>query len=120
MSIKVIRDERILRFVFSESTPRFEMYADINREFGDAPPDLDLLWDVRESTSLAGRTTEFVHMIAQFVVEHPGRPGRRLAVLLPSGERERWEKITQQLAHGGEVEIALFEDEAAAMDWFQR
>lgn len=118
MSVKVIRGDRILRLVFSGGTPGEEIYAEIHRAFTDVPPDMDLIWDVRASTSLASRTTEFVRMIAEFVVDHPGRPGRRLAVLLPPGEKDRWEKLIEQLGRDDGPDIGLFEDETAVLDAF--
>lgn len=117
MPIRVDAGERVIRFVFDGATPARDIYAIFHRAFEETTGEREILADLRGSTSLADRTPEFVRMLTEFVVQHPKRPGRHVAVVLPADERERWSKMTASMAEGTNCEIRIFESDDEAGRW---
>ena len=117
MGLHVETGEHVIHFVFEGATPARDIYATFHRAFGEATPDHQLVIDLRASTSLADRTPEFVRMLTEFVLEHPERPGERVAVVLPPGEVPRWEDLTRTFTEHEGLDIALFEEREAAETW---
>ena len=117
MGIHVETDERVVRFVFEGATAARDVYAVFHRAFGAAAEDHQTLVDLRASTSLADRTPEFVRMLTEFVIEHPERPGSRLAVVLPPEERPRWMDLVASISSGSSVDVQLFDTPDEAAQW---
>ena len=119
MSIDYRPDGRLLRFEFQGSTAQEELYQVFHGVFREHDYDDDavVLIDLRASTSLPTRGPQVVEMLSEFVLQHPGRPGDRVAVLLVPQEKKRFEDAVAELARRTGVKIGVFEQEARALAW---
>lgn len=117
MGLQVETHKNHLHFVFEGATPARDIYMIFHHAFEGAQEGQQVVIDLRASTSLADRTPEFVRMLTEFVIEHPERPGHRIAVILPENEVPRWEKLTSTMNDGTDLEIALFQDTESAEAW---
>lgn len=117
MGLQFETSERAIHFVFEGATPARDIYATFHRAFSEATPGQEIIVDLRASTSLADRTPEFVRMLTEFVIEHPERPGDRLAVVLPEDELPRWKALTAAFNEEGKVNVELFVELEAAETW---
>ena len=118
MALRIETEDGILRCVFEGATPARDIYAAFHQAFAEAKPDQQLLVDLRQSTSLADRTPEFVRMLTEFVVEHPQRPGDRVAVVIPPNETTRWTDLVEDVSDA-DHEIQLFEHIGPAEGWLR-
>lgn len=121
MALRYKVDGRILRFEFAGGTPVRDIYTQFHRAYHHyaLPDDVVILVDLRQSTTLSSRTPEIVKMISEFVLEHPDRPGNRLALVLPEGQVERWAPLFTELDGKAGVAVQAFAEEDKARIWLE-
>ena len=79
-----------------------------------------LLFDLRESLSLEGRTAADVAKMARFLGERGAMYGNRLAMVAPTDLAYGLMRMGAVLAENGGVESAVFRDIASAVEWLER
>lgn len=121
MALHYFFEGQMLVFEFEGGTPAHDVYAVFHRAFQDpgCPPSALLLVDLTHSTSLASREPEVVKMLTEYVLQHPSRPGDRMAIAMPAGEATRLEPMIKTVRTGSPVRFQVFDDRNAAVTWLQ-
>lgn len=119
MSVQYTVENDILRITFESGTISEEIYSAVNRAYQDpaCPDGANIMFDLSASTSIHGRSVEGIRNLSQFMLDHPSRPGRRIAILLDAVEAERLTPLADEFAEQTGLEIRVFEDERAASAW---
>lgn len=121
MSLEYEFDEGIIRFKFRGSTASEEIFEVFHNAYNapECPKDANLEIDLRESTSLGTRSTETVRTFSEFIVNHPDRPGQRIALLLSPEEKKRFAELAGDFRQAVGLDIGLFVEEEAARTWLR-
>lgn len=121
MALRYFVEGQTLVFDFEGGTPAHDVYAVFHRAFRDpgCPRSALLLVDLTRSTSLPSREPEVVKMLTEFVLQHPDRPGDRMAIVMPKGEATRLDPTLQNVRTGSAVRMQVFEHRDAALTWLQ-
>lgn len=119
MPLRYSVEGRILAFDFEGGTPAHDVYTVFHRAFVDpaCPRDARLLVDLSRSTSLSSRAPETVKSLTEYVLQHPHRPGERMAVVLPEPEIARLEPWLENVRPGAPAQVRIFGDRATALGW---
>lgn len=122
MALEYRLEDGVLRFRFSGATPARDVYTVFHRAYGDpaCPPSAPILIDLAASTSLATRTPDMIKMLSEFVLEHPDRPGGRVAVALPQPQRQRFDELMAETARRAGVSVRTFDESESALRWLMQ
>ena len=121
MALHYFFEGHTLVFEFEGGTPAHDVYAVFHRAFQDpaCPRSALLLVDLTRSTSLPSREPDMVKMLTEFVLQHPDRPGDRMAIVMTAGEAARLEPMIKSVRTGSPVRMQLFDQRDAALIWLQ-
>jgi len=121
MSLQYYVSDNLLSFVFEAGTETEEIYAAVHKAYQDpaCPPDAHILFDLQASTSIASRSFEGIRTLSQFMLEHPGRPGRRIGIVLDPSEVERMAPMATSFVEQTGLDIRIFEDLEDARSWLE-
>ena len=110
-----------LSFEFEGGTPAHDVYSEFHRAFSDpkCPASALLLVDLTRSTSLSSREPEMVKMLTEYVLQHPKRPGNRMAIVLTSSELARLDPYLATVRTGSPVKLKMFDDRSEALAWLE-
>lgn len=119
MPLRYTIEGLVLVFEFEGGTPAHDVYTVFHRAFADpaCPRDARLLVDLSRSTSLSSRAPETVKSLTEYVLQHPNRPGNRMAVVLPEPEIARLEPWLEAVRPGAPAHVRIFGDRASAGSW---
>ena len=108
-----------LCFNFEAGTTSEEIFAAVHAAYADpeCTPDLNLLFDFSASTSLANRSIAGIRTLSQFMLAHPGRPGRRIALIMAQAEAERLAGVASEYIEETGLDIRTFDSATAAHVW---
>ena len=119
LSVQYRIEDGILRVSFAAASTSEQIFVAINKAYQDpdCPAGADIVLDVRSSTSIGARSLDNIRHLSQIMVNHPARPGRRVAILLQHGEAERLSPMAVQFSQETGLDIRIFEDEDTACAW---
>lgn len=119
MSLQYELEDKVLCFRFEAGTETEEIYGAVHTAYRDpaCPRDASVLIDLKASTSITSRSIEGLRTLSQFMLGHPDRPGRRVAIVLSDAELERTASLAESLVEQTGIDIQLFADEDSARSW---